>query len=62
MPRATPALCRSVTVELHSKPAFVKRLAAAKEILVKDTVIASAQTRTKYVRLRVVGSSPTTRT
>jgi hypothetical protein len=51
-----------VTVELHSKPAFVKRLAAAKEILVKDTVTASAQTRAKYVRLRVVGSSPTTRT
>ncbi len=45
---------RSAVVSLKPKPAFAKRLATAKRILVKETVKIGRATRVRYARLRVV--------
>jgi hypothetical protein len=46
---------KSETVLLHPMPAFASRLASAKKILVRETVIAKGKSATRYVRLRAVG-------
>jgi hypothetical protein len=46
---------KKATVTLHPKPAFAKRIAAAKKLLVKETIKAKGKTKTRFVRLRVLG-------